>query len=67
MNEQSYRLHIKSYAKGMRILEERCAQLEQLCRDLAGWIAYTTLGGKITAEEYADIENKLHDAGLGME
>lgn len=46
-------------AKTIQIIE-----LKELCRDLAGWIAYTTLGGKITAEEYAGIEDRLHDAGI---
>ena len=46
---------------------QRIEQLEELCQELAGWIAYTTMGGKITKEEYAEIENKLHDAGLGIE
>lgn len=46
---------------------KRIEALEELCRDLAGWIAYTTMGGKITKEEYAEIEGKLHDLGLGVE
>ena len=46
---------------------ERIDKLEELCQELAGWIAYTTMGGKITKEEYAEIESKLHDAGLGIE
>ena len=46
---------------------QRIEQLEELCQELAGWIAYTTMCGRITKEEYAEIEDKLHDAGLGVE
>ncbi len=52
---------------GYAELHVHAENLEELARDLMGWVACLALGGRMTAGEYAKLEERMGELGLEVE
>lgn len=69
MTDHDKRVYHHMYETGEGIAEhaERIAKLEEMCRELMGWVCCLQLGGKLSRNEYIKLENRMCELGMAVE
>ena len=59
--------YLSGIAERVEEVEAKNEKLCEMCSDLMGWVAYTTMGERVPEDAYCALEDRMSALGIGAD